>query len=341
MPKDLERRYVQALLSEIQTVSWKWIPDTVYLGGGTPGSMEPAVLKTLMAALPGNPWQEATIEAAPGSLTAASVKEWAAAGINRVSLGVQSFADAELRSTGRKHTARTVESDVALLRDAGISSISIDLIAGLPAQTRESWTQSLDWIERLAVPHVSVYMLEVDADSRLGREMLLGGIRYGAGDVPGEGEIVEFYEQAVERLCAAGLERYEISNFARHGSESVHNLKYWRLEPYRGFGSDAHSFEDGLRWQNVETAAEYVERWERGLDPRASEIPAIPQEERFFVGLRLAAGIIPCAEDWDRYGAPIRRFLDQGLLEESNGRLRLTRRGILVSNDVLEEFVGA
>ncbi|MCC7156631.1 MAG: coproporphyrinogen III oxidase family protein, partial [Bryobacterales bacterium] len=239
LPRALEPRYIEALRAEIHAAAWPWTPETVYLGGGTPSTMDAGGLAALLASIPGKPWKEAAIEAAPGTLTPERAAAWTAAGINRVSLGVQSFNTAELRRTGRRHTAETVASDVALLRAAGIGAISCDLIAGLPAQTVESWEESLDWIARLDIPHVSVYMLEVDEDSRLGREMLLGGVRYGAAETPDEDAIVACYTRAIERLARLGLERYEISNFARPGCESLHNLKYWRLEPYLGFGSDA------------------------------------------------------------------------------------------------------
>ena len=145
-------------------------------------------------------------------------------------------------------------------KSAGIRNCSIDLIAGLSGQTLSSWRESLDWIERLAPPHVSVYMLEVDEDSRLGQEMLRGGPRYGAAETPSEDQVAEFYEMAVERLASMGIPRYEISNFARPGFESRHNLKYWKMEPYAGFGADAHSFDGRVRRQNPETASEYVEQ---------------------------------------------------------------------------------
>ena len=157
------------------------------------------------------------------------------AGINRVSLGVQSFVQRELARTGRKHTAEIVEREIAVLRAAGIANINIDLIAGLPGQSRESWRESLAWIEKLAPPHVSVYMLEVDEDSRLGAEVLLNGKRYGAPDVPTEELTAELYETAVAELARMGIERYEISNFARPGFESRHNLKYWQIGTVRRF----------------------------------------------------------------------------------------------------------
>ncbi len=189
-PRELEAQYLDALCAEIAAADWPWTPATVYLGGGTPGSMRPPDLERVLARVPGKPWLEATLEAAPGALDRAAVEAWRDCGINRVSLGVQSFVEDELRRTGRKHTAAGVERDVALLRDCGIAEINIDLIAGLPSQTLESWRASLQWIERLAPPHVSVYMLEIDADSRLGHELLAGGSRYGAPLVPQEDDVV-------------------------------------------------------------------------------------------------------------------------------------------------------
>ena len=227
-PRELQDRYFEALLREIQAACFTGQPDTLYLGGGTPSTMEPDQLKAILSRIPGKPWREATIEAAPGTITPERLALWKDSGIDRVSLGVQSFITTELRRTGRKHTAEVVASDIELLRSAGLTNINVDLIAGLPGQTAASWDESLAWIETLRPPHVSVYMLEVDADSRLGQEMLLGGVRYGAADVPGEDLTAEFYETAVARLAAMGIERYEISNFARPGFESVHNLKYWQ-----------------------------------------------------------------------------------------------------------------
>ncbi|MBK9170464.1 MAG: radical SAM family heme chaperone HemW [Bryobacterales bacterium] len=338
--KGLDARYVAALEAEIRSCAWPHPPDTVYLGGGTPSSLKADALGRILDAIPGAPWPEATIEVAPGSLTRDAVLAWRAAGINRVSLGVQSFVEAELRRTGRKHTAESVARDVALIRGEGLGNFNIDLIAGLAGQTRESWAESLDWVARLEPPHVSVYMLEVDEDSRLGLEILNGGPRFGASEIPGEDLTAEFYETAVERLQALGIPRYEISNFARPGAESLHNLKYWRLQPYIGFGADAHSCVDGLRWQNVETAAGYVARYERG-EPAREEESAAGGGEKFFVGLRLAEGVAPDESDWRRYGAAFHRFLDGGLLEAAEDRLRLTARGVLVSNEVFQEFLDA
>jgi oxygen-independent coproporphyrinogen-3 oxidase len=322
-PRELETRYLEKLVAELRSTKWPWTPETVYLGGGTPSLMDP---RMILDEIPGRPWLEATMEAAPGTITAEKAAAWLAAGINRVSLGVQSFNAKELARTGRKHTAETVEREVAVLREAGIDSINIDLIAGLPGQTRESWDASLEWLERLAVPHASVYMLEVDEDSRLGSEILAKGIRYGAADTPTDDEIADFYEIAVERLARAGLPRYEISNFAKPGYESRHNLKYWRREPYLGFGADAHSFDGEWRCQNVESAAAYVEG-----SPAPERTLADPVAERFFLGLRLSEGIEGDGGPGDE---KIAEFLREGLLESSGGRLRLTNRGVLLSNEV-------
>src|SRR5947209_96023 len=287
-PQSLERDYMECLRSEIAAYRWSENPDTVYLGGGTPSQMDVEQLSSLLMAIPGQPWCEATLETAPGTVSPGKCRAWVRTGINRVSLGVQSFVTRELARTGRKHTAERVAEEIAMLREAGISNINVDLIAGLPGQNRKSWRESLTWIENLEVPHVSVYMLEVDEDSRLGQEVLFNGKRYGAPDVPGDDEIAGMYETAVTELSRMGVERYEISNFARPGWESAHNLKYWRLEPYAGFGADAHSFDGDTRFQNAESAAEYAARAQRGESPRLAPVPAHAGQEKFFVGLRLS-----------------------------------------------------
>jgi oxygen-independent coproporphyrinogen-3 oxidase len=339
-PRERERRYLETVRAELAGHLWAWRPETVYLGGGTPSGMEPGDLRSILDAIPGRPWTEATIEASPGTITAEKARAWAEAGINRVSLGVQSFVETEIRRTGRKHTAETVARDLDLLRAAGISNANLDLIAGLSGQTEAGWRHSLDWVERLSPEHVSVYMLEVDEDSRLGRELLLGGTRYGAADAPGEDRVADFYEMAVERLEHIGIPRYEISNFARPGFESRHNLKYWRLEPYVGFGADAHSFGGGLRWQNAESVEEYlVSSPQPRPDALRAGSVAAHADEKFFLGLRLMEGVRPLAGEWQTYATPIRRFVDAGLLDSSDGVLRLTRRGVLLSNEVFQEFL--
>lgn len=342
LPRELKDRYLAGLLKEISSHTWQFTPGTVYLGGGTPSGMDTGSLALLLNALPQpqqSRWVEATIETAPGTLTADRIDVWRRAGINRVSLGVQSFIRRELARTGRKHSAETVAHDVALLRSQGIDNINIDLIAGLPGQTEASWTESLAATIALDVPHVSVYMLEVDDDSRLGAEILLGGKRYGATDVPSDDCIADFYETAVDHLSAHGIHRYEISNFARPGAESIHNLKYWKREPYVGFGADAHSFDGTTRGQNVESAQEYVARLERGDCPRCEESSPDPVEEKFFVGLRLSEGVHADEADWLRFGPAFESFLSGGVMERANGNLRLTPRGVMVSNEIFQEFL--
>ena len=337
----LEAGYTEALLNEIRKSAFDWIPDTVYFGGGTPSGITPAVLEKILRALPGHPWKEATMEAAPGSLTANNLEYWRKFGVNRVSLGVQSFVHKELARTGRKHDAGTVRRDVALLRAQGIENINIDLIAGLPGQTAASWEESLRAAVELATPHVSVYMLEVDEDSRLGAEILSGGARYGAGDIPSDDSIANFYEAAVEFLDRHDIRRYEISNFARPGFESLHNLKYWKRVPYLGFGADAHSFDGATRWQNTETAREFVKLFASGQSARIETTGAKAEEEKFFVGLRLTEGVAADQTDWQRFGPAFERFLATGMMERQGDRLRLTPRGIMVSNEIFQEFIAA
>jgi oxygen-independent coproporphyrinogen-3 oxidase len=328
----MEVSYRESLRGEIAQHAWTWTPETVYLGGGTPSSLDTAALTSLLELIPGRPWIEATIEAAPGTITAEGALAWARMGINRVSLGVQSFVRQEIAAVGRKHAAETVARDLAVLHEAGLENVNIDLIAGLPGQTPSSWRESLQWIERLNPTHVSIYMLEVDEESRLGREIQFGGARYGARDVPCEELIADLYETAVEHLAGMGINRYEISNFARPGSESRHNLKYWKLEPYVGFGADAHSFDGTRRWRNPESVDEYL----KCLCP---EFMDAQPDEKFFVGLRLSEGIHLEVEEWQRFRGPIGRFLAAGLLASDGDTLRLTGRGILLSNEIFQEFL--
>jgi oxygen-independent coproporphyrinogen III oxidase len=339
--RELEATYSEALLREIRSHEWQWTPDTIYFGGGTPSNMDLGVLEGVLHALPGFPWREATLEAAPGTITREKAEAWRRLGINRVSLGVQSFVGRELARTGRRHAAETVAQDCSTLRSVGITELNLDLIAGLPHQTPASWNESLEWTARLDPAHVSVYMFEVDEDSRLGLEILNNGPRYDAAAAPNDDASAELYEAAVDRLSELGINRYEISNFAKLGHESLHNWKYWTMSPYIGFGSDAHSFDGRQRTGNIESPQEYVDAMLSGHTAIASTGESHVEEERLFTGLRLTGGIRLSPVEWDRHREPIERFVDAGLLEVQADVLRLTRRGVLLSNEVFQEFLAA
>jgi oxygen-independent coproporphyrinogen-3 oxidase len=236
--------------------------DSIYLGGGTPSILDAPQLLRIFAAVRDQftvtPDAEITVECAPGTLTPALIGTLVQCGVNRVSLGVQSFVDREAQSVGRLHKRSTVLEEIDRLREAGLGNINIDLIAGLPHQTAESWAFSVLETIATGVPHVSVYMLEVDDDSRLGRELIAGGARYHAHFVPNDDAIADFYLQACQMLDSAGIAQYEISNFARvtlglqnnelQNNQSRHNLKYWTRQPYLGFGVDAHSMLEPFVW---------------------------------------------------------------------------------------------
>ena len=342
--------------------------DTVYLGGGTPSLLAPDLLKKLFAAMRGefslDADAEITMECAPGQLADATLEAMAAVGVNRVSLGVQSFVDAEAHASGRLHDRATVEADLRRLRGAGIANLNVDLIAGLAGQTFASWEQSLGTLVESAVPHASVYMLEVDEDSRLGREMLKGGERYRAGLVPDDDAIARMYERAIERLGEAGLRQYEISNFARTGFESRHNLRYWQRRPYLGVGLDASAF---LRCDPTLAAKATTPRgWgTHNLALRATTTDdlqaylagtgvvettwldaARQHEEAWFLGLRMNAGVDVAALEREFGHAMVApametavRLAGDGLLTIEGSQARLTARGRLISNDVFQEFL--
>jgi oxygen-independent coproporphyrinogen-3 oxidase len=340
-PVETRVLYGRTLLKELQSHLWDWLPDTVYFGGGTPSLMPLETMAALMNQIPRASLREVTLECAPGTVNRAAAEEWKRCGINRVSLGAQSFVEAELRQTGRRHTAEMVRFDVETLRQAGIHNVNIDLIAGLPKQALESWDVSLGWIEGLKPPHVSVYVFEIDEDSRLGNEALLGGVRYGAGHLPGEQLTAELYERAVKRLAALGLNHYEISNFAAAGHESRHNLKYWQLDPYVGFGLDAHSFNGRERWSNADTLTAYFEQQRHAHTERHEVTPTEASEEHFFVGLRLMEGITPTAQEWTRFAEPISKWVQAGMLVRDGRYLRLAEPGILLSNEIFQDFIHA
>lgn len=355
-------RYVERVADDIQWLrghahdlgaAMQETVDSIYMGGGTPSLLAPDDLKKLFFTLRQEfkvlPKAEITVECAPGTLTDQVIHTLVTRGVNRVSLGVQSFVDQEAASVARLHTREKTLSDIERLRKAGICNINVDLIAGLPHQTRQSWEYSLEQAIATGVPHVSVYMLEVDEDSRLGRELIAGGTKYHAHFVPDDDLTADFYETACDRLNAAGIEQYEISNFAREGFESQHNLKYWTRQPYLGFGVDAHSM---LPSQNGEaesvrlaTTDDY-DRFFVSADFKASTVSREQAlEESFFLGLRLNRGVelSHLREEFDgsadKFAATIDELAEDGLLIHNGENLRLTNRGRLLSNEVFGRFI--
>jgi oxygen-independent coproporphyrinogen III oxidase len=287
------------------------IADSIYLGGGTPSLLDASQLRRIFSALRAQfaltSDAEITVECAPGTLTPVLIDTLLQCGVNRVSLGVQSFVDREAQSVGRLHQCSTVLEEIARLREAGLANINIDLIAGLPHQTAESWAFSVSAAIAIGVPHVSIYMLEVDEDSRLGRELIAGGARYHAHFVPDDDATADFYRQACDMLETNGIVQYEISNFARIGTQSSraqsrHNLKYWTRQPYLGFGVDAHSMlpkpgshgrfaeeaMNAVRFATPGSLDAYMNRVAHEITPVSAEAAL---EESFFLGLRLNCGI--------------------------------------------------
>jgi len=321
--------------------------DTVYFGGGTPSLLTPAQVQRVFEALRRNfdvsADAEITLEAAPGQIADEVLDAARSLGVNRVSLGAQSFVDRECAAVGRLHTGEDCLREIARLRAAGIEEVGADLIAGLPYQTAASWEQSLDAATSCGLTHLSVYLLEIDEDSRLGLEVIAGGQRFHAHGVPQEELAVALYGRACERLPKAGFTQYEISNFARAGSRSRHNVKYWQRAPYIGFGLDAHSMlpsETGaVRFANVEEMSEYRGAKSIGSVMRVGQREAF--EETIFLGLRMCVGVSladlresvprefvqPCEESADE-------LIADGLMTVEDGCWRLTLRGRLVSNEV-------
>jgi oxygen-independent coproporphyrinogen-3 oxidase len=368
-PASEHARYVERVIGDLRAAG-EWagktgveLPrrvDTVFLGGGTPSLLAPDLLARLFGAMRSefdfDPDAEITVECAPGQIADDTLAALVAAGVNRVSLGVQSFIDSEAHSSGRLHDRAIVANDLRRLRGAGIANLNVDLIAGLAGQTFATWRESVEMLVDSSVPHASVYMLEVDEDSRLGREMLAGGARYHAGLVPSDEAIVQMYAMAIERLGQAGLAQYEISNFCRAGFGSRHNLRYWQRRPYLGLGLDASSMlravaepggahsGDVLRGTTTDDLAAYLS----GLgEPEITWLaPGKQQEEAWFLGLRLNSGIEVAALEQEFGGSTVAKALEvvprlvkAGLLTVSAGTIRLTAQGQLLSNEVFQEFL--
>jgi oxygen-independent coproporphyrinogen-3 oxidase len=325
--------------------------DTIYFGGGTPSLLEASdlrgVLETARRELRVSA-KEVTLEADPETITLEKAREWREAGFNRISLGAQSFNDRELQAAGRMHRRADIFSAVSALREAGIANISMDLIAGLPHQTPESWEESLRELVALRPEHVSVYLMEIDEGSRLGLEVIQGGARYSARDIPSDDAMAASYERACEALGAAGYEHYEISNWGLPGFRSRHNLKYWDREPYWGIGAGAHSFDGRARWANAHDANAYVAAVSGGrLAEEQKEEVSVQQEleEKIFLGLRKLEGIdlceLPAGAQNARLHERVTELLEQGLLITEGSRVRLAPDRVAVSNEVFVELLDA
>jgi putative oxygen-independent coproporphyrinogen III oxidase len=344
---DLKRRYVDALVREI-TGNPPCAADTIYFGGGTPSLLEPEEIARLIEAcrraFDVTADAEITMEANPESVTEARLAEYRRAGVNRVSFGVQSFRDEELRRLSRLHSADRARGAVAEARAAGFDNVSLDLMMWLPEQRVEDWLVSVDQAAALGPEHLSLYLLEVYPNAPLKEDMARARWSQAPDD-----DAAAMYLTAMARLEAAGYRQYEISNVARPGRESRHNMKYWTDGEWRGFGCGAHSTAGGRRWKNVAATDHYVERLEAGR-PVAIDERQLTGDERLgdalFTGLRLADGVDLAAirarygvDVWPRHRADLEPFVDAGCLVYDPPRLRLTRRGMLLAHEVMAVFV--
>jgi oxygen-independent coproporphyrinogen-3 oxidase len=354
--------YVRRLCAEIDASAAKAervgarlprLVDTVYFGGGTPSLLDPKQLRDIFAALRRQftlqPGAEITLEAAPGQIADEVLEEALRLGVSRVSLGVQSFVDRESAAVGRTHTRESCIREFSRLHAAGVRDIGADLIAGLPHQTRDSWRTSLESACSPELSHISMYLLEIDEGSRLGREVLGGGARLHAPAVASEELAAEMYEDACELLPVYGFAQYEISNFARGAEhQSRHNRKYWERAPYLGFGLDAHSMllrDDGtaVRFANPDELDDY----DAGPVAELIEITRRDEfEESIFLGLRLTDGLsvqnlrerfpIGWVRDCEER---VRELAREGLMGVTDGRWSLTTRGRLVSSEIFGELL--
>ena len=344
----LKRRYVAALAQEIVSAGDGGRADSVFFGGGTPSVLDPADVGTLIARCASSfaldPAAEITLEANPETASRPRLEGYRAAGVTRLSLGVQSFRDAELRRLGRVHTAARAIEAFEAARGAGFDDVSVDLMVWLPEQTPEDWGETLDVLLQLDPGHVSFYLLELYPNAPLQEDMARGGWTQAPDDVA-----AGMYDAALDRLEAAGYRQYEISNAARPGRRCRHNLKYWSDGAWVGFGCGAHSTRDGRRWRNVSETVSYVERVAGGASPVAHERELSTGEratDALFLGLRLTEGVDVAAVErrygvrvWERWGGDLTRCVEAGLLEDDRERLRLTRPGRLLASEVMQVFV--
>lgn len=347
----LKDRYVTAVMAEIRRggaaaagVAGPAEADTIFFGGGTPSLLEPAEIGAIIGACRERfslqPASEITIEANPETVSVSSLSALRRAGVNRLSFGVQSFRDDELVRLGRIHDSARAGRAVAEAREAGFDNVSLDLMMWLPGQRLEDWDQSLEALVALGPEHASLYMLELYPNAPLREEMARAGWSLAPDD-----DAAAMYERAMERLEAAGYEQYEISNVAKPGRQSRHNVKYWTDGEWLGFGPGAHSTRQGVRWKNVSATSDYVARIECGGDVAVERRVLSPDDrwrEALMMGLRMNAGVSLDAVRREygldlvaQYGHHLQSCSDAGLVVEEAGRLRLTRRGMLMANEVL------
>jgi oxygen-independent coproporphyrinogen-3 oxidase len=347
----LKVRYVDALIAEIEaTAEAGDAIDTIYFGGGTPSLLTPAEVGHILDAcramfeLVGD--HEITLEANPETVTAELLEGYRAAGVNRLSYGVQSFNDHELKRLGRLHSADTARRALVIARQAGFDNVSLDLMMWLPEQRVEQWLASVDALIAAGPDHASLYLLEVYPNAPLKEEMARAGWSLAPDD-----DAATMYLDALARLDAAGYEQYEISNVARPGRRSRHNLKYWQDGEWLGYGCGAHSTRGNIRWRNVAATMEYIQRVGDGASVSAERrVLGSDQriEEALFMGLRLTTGLDLGAirarygfDVWRRHGAELQRFVDAGLvIHDPHRRLALTRSGMLMANEVMAVFIG-
>lgn len=345
---DLVARYLRALQREAETWQGQLLACTLYFGGGTPSFLRPEELEPLLSflrcafALP--PEAEVTLEANPGTVAAEDWRLWRELGINRLSLGVQAFQDEWLRWMRRGHTAAEAAAACRAAQEAGFDNINLDLIYGLPGQTREQWQATLRQAVALEPQHLSLYSLTVEPQTPLQR-----WIQRGRQAPPDDDLAADMYEWALDFLGEAGYEPYELSNFARPGFHSRHNCLYWRNEPYLGLGTSAASFLGGVRWSNAVPWREYLRRMEAGLSPVAQE-ERLDEEgqmrETLILALRMREGVSE-REFYRRFGTTLEtlcgptleRLAEWGLLERKGDAWRLTRRGMLLANVVFRELL--
>lgn len=341
----VKARYVAALTADIRRSAAPVAVESIYFGGGTPSLLTPAELQAILMAcreaFEVAADAEVTLEANPESVSTAAADAWLAAGVTRVSLGVQSFRDDDLRRLGRAHSADGAVAAVRALRAAGVDNLSLDLMLWLPEQTRADVLDSVARLVDLGPEHASVYLLEIYANSPLKEAIARSGWSQAPDD-----DAADMYLDAMAALDAAGYEQYEISNVARPGRESRHNLTYWTDGDWLAFGAGAHGAGATERWRVVSGTTDYIQRVADGRDVVAERWPRDPAtrlEEALVMGLRLTRGLdLPAiaarygVDVWARYGAALAPFVRAGhLVHDPGSRICLTRAGMLVANDAM------